>query len=76
MAALTFQAARANDNTHTVTRSTDDAIGSAAAALIMDNTLTKLEVRDAVNALVRHLNRQDTKNSSPADIATSGSDVE
>ena len=76
MAALTFQAARANDNTHTVTRSTDDAVGSAAAALVIDNTLTKLEVIDAINALLRHWHRQSGKVNSPADIATSGSDVE
>ena len=76
MAALTFRAVRANDNTHTVTRSTGNSISTAAAALIMDNTLTKLEVRDAVNALLRHLNRQSTKTNAPADIATSGSDVE
>ncbi len=76
MAALTFQAAPANDNTHTVTRSTDDAIGTADAALIIDNTLTKLQAREAISALLRHWSRQSGKVNSPADIATTGSDVE
>ncbi len=76
MANLTFRAVRATDNTHTVTRSTGDGISTAAAALIVDNTLTKLEARDAINALMRHWSRQALKNQSPADISTTGSDVE
>jgi len=76
MATLTFRAVRANDNTHIVTRSTGNSISTAAAALIVDNTLTKLEAVDAINALLRHWRRNSAKNSSPADIATSGSDVE
>ena len=76
MAALTFQAAVNTDRTHTVTRSTADAIGSAEAALVIDSTATKIEVMDAVRALLRHLNRQMGKVDSPADIATSGSDLE
>lgn len=76
MAALTFLAAPANDNTHVVTRSTGDGISTADAALIIDNTLTKLQARSAINALLRHWNRQSGKVSSPADIPTTGSDVE
>lgn len=76
MAKLTFQAAPANDNTHVVTRSTDDAIGTTTAALIIDNTKSKLEVMAAVGALLRHLGRQNLKTNEPADITTTGSDVE
>ncbi len=76
MANLTFRAVRGTDNTHTVTRSTGDGISTAAAALIVDNTLTKLEAIDAINALLRHWRRNSAKVNSPADIATSGSDIE
>ncbi len=76
MAALTFRAAVNEDNTHTVTRSTGDGISTADAALIIDNTLGKVQAGDAIRALVRHWNRQSGKNSSPSTIATSGSDLE
>jgi len=76
MAALTFQAVLNNDNTHTITRSTDDAIGSATAAIIIDDTATKIDVMDAVRALLRQLNRQNAKNTEPSEIPTSGTDVE
>ena len=76
MAKLTFRAVRGKDNTHTVTRSTGDGLSTAAAALIVDNTLTKLAVKDAIDALLRHWSRQSGKVNAPADITTSGSDVE
>lgn len=76
MAALTYQAAANADNTHTVTRSTDDAIGSAAAALIVDSTLSKYEVRQAVKALLRALGRDEVNGSAPADYPTSGTSTE
>lgn len=76
MAALTFQAVLNEDNTHTVTRSTADAIGAATAALVVDNTATKIDVMNAVRALFRHMNRQNAKTSAPSSIATTGSDLE
>ena len=76
MAALTFRAVVNTDRTHTVTRSTGDGIDTATAALIVKNTVTKLEVMDAVRALLRHLSRQMGKVNSPADIPTTGADLE
>lgn len=76
MAALTYQATPRTDRAHTVVRSTDDAIGSATAALVVDNTATKDEVLSAVRALVRALHRDSGKANSPADFSTSATTVE
>ena len=76
MAALTFQATANPERSHDVVRSTDDAIGSAVAALIIDNTATKLDVMDGYKALGRALSRAFGTDSSPADIATTGTTVE
>lgn len=76
MAALTYQATPQNDGTHSVVRSTDDAIGSATAALIVDNTASKMAVRQAAEALLRALGRDELKGSAPADYSTSATTVE
>ncbi len=76
MAALTFQATANNNRSHAVVKSTDDAIGSAAAALIIDDTATKIDVMDAVRACMRALSRETGKVNSPADIPTSGTTTE
>lgn len=64
------------DRSTTVAKSTDDAIGSATAAFIFDNTASKLDVTKAYEALGRALRREFGKASDPADVPTSGSSVE
>lgn len=76
MAALTLQAVISANGQVTVTRSTDDAIGAATAALIIDNTASWHSVDKAVAALKRHLSRMHNSDSKPSAIATSGSSVE
>ena len=76
MAALTFQAVNGKNGKITVTRSTDDAIGSATAALVIDSTATWYAVDKAVRGLVRALNRMHGTDSKPSAVATSGASVE
>ena len=76
MAALTFQAVNEKSGKITVTRSTDDAIGSATAALIIDSTATWYAVHKAVRGLNRALRRMNMTDSKPSAIATSGASVE
>ncbi len=76
MAALTFNAAVQAEGNHIVTRSTDDAIGSDAAALVIDDTLTSYQIRQAVSALMRALNRAMSKTNLPAEIPTTGTSLE
>lgn len=79
MAALTMQATvdAGGDRSVTVVKSTDDAIGSATAALIFDNTLAdRYEVMKAAEALLRALRREFSKVSTPAGVPTTGSSVE
>lgn len=76
MAALTFQSTANNDRSHDVVKSTADAIGSATAAVIVDNTAGKTEVMDALRAAMRAVNREFGRASEPADVPTSGTTVE
>ena len=76
MAALTLQAVIGKRRSVTVTRSTDDAIGSAVAALVIDNTATWFDVDHALRALMRAVDRHRSTDSVPADVATSGASVE
>lgn len=76
MAALTFNAAVQADNTHIVTKSTDDAIGSDAAAVIVDSTKSKIEVMAALQAAMRAVGREFAKVNSVADVPTSGTSTE
>ena len=76
MAALTYQATVNTDRTHDVVRSTDDAIGSAVAAVVIDNTATKIDVMDGLRALMRAVSRDAGKADSPADFSTSATTVE
>lgn len=76
MAALTYQATVQGDSTHSVVRSTDDAIGSATAALIIDDTLTKMQVVDAAKALLRALSRDAGKSNLPSEFSTSATSIE
>ena len=76
MAALTWQAVIGKSGIVTVTRSTDDAIGSATAALVIDNTATWQSVDKAIRALKRAVSRLHNTDSKPSAIATTGSSVE
>ncbi len=76
MAALTYQVTPNNDRSHDVVKSTDDAISSATAALVVDSTATKTEVMDALRAGIRAVSRDFGKVSAPADITASGTTVE
>ena len=76
MAALTFQSTPNNDRTHDVVKSTDDAIGTSTAAIILDSTATKIDCMDALRAAVRAVSRNFGKVSATADVATTGTDVE
>lgn len=76
MAALTYQATPQNERNTSVVASTDDAIGSATAALIVDNTASKAEVWHAVRALIRRLRRDSGQGSAPADFSTSATTTE
>ena len=76
MAKLTMQAVANNDRTHTVTKSTDDAIGSAVAAIIFDDTKTKIDIMDGLRALMRAVSREFGKTSLPSEVPTSGTSLE
>ena len=76
MAKLTMQAVANNDRTHTVTKSTDDAIGSAVAAIIFDDTKTKYEVQQGIAALNRNLSKLFLRTDKPSEVPTSGTDRE
>ena len=76
MAALTFQATINANRSVSVAKSTADAIGSATAALVVDNTANKTDVVKAARALIRALNRENAKADAPADIPTTGTSVE
>lgn len=76
MPALTYQATPRADGTHIVARSTDDELGTAAAALVVDNSLSKLEVRGAAYALLRALSRDELRATKPSSYPTSGTSVE
>lgn len=73
MAAKTFGATPNNDRSHAVTVDTADAIGTNTAAIIVDDTATKLEVMDAIRACLRAINRKNLKFQSPADYGTANS---
>ncbi|MGD9724407.1 MAG: hypothetical protein AB7U76_24475 [Pirellulales bacterium] len=72
MAALTLQAAITPSRQVTVTYSTDDAIGAATVALVIDNTANPMDVSKCIKALVRSYNRQKAKNSKVSTIPTTG----
>lgn len=76
MAALTFVATISADRVHTVTRDTSDGIGAGVAALIVDNTKTKLEISAAISALLTAWDREASKASLASGISTSGSSKE
>lgn len=76
MAALTYQATPNKDRSHAVARSTADAIGSATAAIIVDNTATKDEVFSALRAAFRAIRRDAGKANAPADFSTSATTTE
>lgn len=76
MAALTYQAVRATIGGHTVTASTDDAIGSAIAAVVIDDTKTKDEVMQALKAIMNRIRRDGLKSNLPSEFAVSGATVE
>lgn len=76
MAALTYQATPRTDGAHTVVRSTDDAIGSATAALVVDNTASKMAATAAIRALMRAWSRDTGKANAPADHSTSATTIE
>jgi hypothetical protein len=82
MAALTYTATRivtganVGRGMHTVVASTDDSIGSAPAAVILDNTKTKAEVMEAFNAIRRRISRDFNKTDRVSAVATSGDTLE
>jgi polysaccharide deacetylase 2 family uncharacterized protein YibQ len=77
MAALTFVTTRtANRNSHTVTKSTNDAIGAGVVAVVIDNTKTKYEVDRALKATLRAIARQMGKVVTVDDIPTTGATTE
>ena len=76
MAALTMQATANTDRTHDVVKSTDDAIGSAVAAVIFDDTATKLDVMDGLKACMRAVSREFGKTNLPSEVPTTGTTVE
>ncbi len=76
MAALTLQSTPNADNSHSVAKSTDDAIGSASAAIIVDNTKPKIEIMDSLRAAMRALSREFGKVNAAADVSTSGTTTE
>lgn len=74
MAALTLQATKATGTQGVlVTRSVDDALGSAVAALIVDNTLTTLQVRELLTDLANQIREDWRAASKPAQL---GSDAD
>lgn len=76
MAALTMQAVISADGIVTVTRSTDDAIGSATAAVIFDDTATWFSIDKALRALRRAVDRNRSAYIKPSEVPTSGTSVE
>lgn len=72
MAAVTIQGAIQTAREITCTWSTDDAIGTATAAIIFDSTATKQDVQKALNACMRAFSREALQNDDPADFRTSG----
>lgn len=78
MAALTYQAVRVGNGSaaHTVTASTDDGIGLAVAAVVIDDTKTKPEIMEALRAIMRRINRDGVKSNLPSEYPVSGSTVE
>ena len=76
MAALTLVGAITPSRQVTVTYSTNDAIGSGVAALVIDNTAGSLDVAKVLKALLRSYNRQASKYSTVAGIPTSGTTAE
>lgn len=76
MAAVTLQAVINANRSVTVTRSTNDGIGLATAALVVDSTAGKHDVQKAVEALERALSRDFSAASTPAGLPTSGTSIE
>lgn len=76
MAALTYQGTINKRRQVSVVASTDDAIGSASAAVIIDSTATKDQVWEAIRGILRRIRRDGLKASTPADYGTSGTTLE
>lgn len=76
MAALTYQGTINKRREVSVVASTDDAIGSAAAAIIIDSTATKDAIWKAIEGIERRIRRDGLGASTPADFATSGTTLE
>jgi hypothetical protein len=71
---VTVLATISNDNRHTIAQDTSNAIGSAAAVLILGaNVTSKTEARSAIEAIRRALKRDSMAKSHPADYPASGS---
>lgn len=76
MAALTLVGAITPSRQITVTYSTDDAIGSGVAALVIDNTAGEMDVAKVIKALVRSYHRSRSKSSKVSSIPTTGTTAE
>jgi len=76
MAVATYQANINADRSVTVSFGTGDALGSNEVAILFDNTASFNDVRQALTAALRAFNREASKVSDPADMATSGLSTE
>lgn len=77
MAELAYKATVQTNREQSVARSTGTSIlGGATAALIIDNTKSKLEIQAAAEALLRALSRDAVLASSPAGYPTTTTTVE
>lgn len=76
MAALTYVGTLTKRRLVSVVASTDDAIGSGTAAVVVDNTKTKADIMEALRGIMRRIRRDGLAASTPADYATSGTTLE
>lgn len=76
MAKATLNAVINVNRSITVTRSTDDALGSDIAALVFDDTAAVLDVVEAIAALTRAFHRERSKVNELPDYPLSGTSDE
>lgn len=76
MAVLQYGGVLTTKRNVTVTASTDDALGSYVAAILIDNTANHFDVVQVLEATLRRYRRDKGKNSKVSTIATSGATTE
>jgi glycine cleavage system H lipoate-binding protein len=76
MAALTYQGTINKRRQVSVVASTDDAIGAGDACIVVDSTKTKSQIMEAIRGIIKRINRDGLKKSTPAGYGTSGTTLE